>query len=409
MGYDALGNMTSKVNVSEDRHQTLLYDFYNRLLVVREGVGENKKNVGRYWYDEQGFRVRKKSKQTVYGTENGERVSAIRWYELDYHNQYFAIERQKDEAGRVIPDTEYSINNIYLNGVRIAAMEESGAARYFLTDQVDSVKVVADDFGNAVSRIEYMPYGETWFTESSPGEAVTPKYNSQELDKESDLYYFNARHYDPELARFVSADTVIPEEDFSQSWNRYMYTRGNPITYKDPSGHIWGAVVGRAIAAVASGAKAACSRFPQTCNRLTNAITKQADKAGKFLKDKGNQLKEVGKQAVKKGKELYKSGKKLAQKVADKVSTKTTEAAVKTQDKIGAGIDKTKQVGKLVGNQAKIEAAKVGTGQGITGKISDVAESFVSKDQPDIKRPLTATKPIIEGVQNTINKLSKDD
>ena len=163
MGYDALGNMTSKVNVSEDRHQTLIYDFYNRLLVVREGVGENKKNVGRYWYDEQGFRVRKKSKQTVYGTENGERVSAIRWYELDYHNQYFAIERQKDEAGRVIPDTEYSINNIYLNGVRIAAMEESGAARYFLTDQVDSVKVVADDSGNAVSRIEYMPYGETWF------------------------------------------------------------------------------------------------------------------------------------------------------------------------------------------------------------------------------------------------------
>ena len=81
------------------------------------------------------------------------------------------------------------------------------------------------------------------------------------------MYYFNARHYDPELARFVSADTVIPEEDFSQSWNRYMYTRGNPITYKDPNGHIWGAVVGRAIATVASGAKAACSRFPQNCNR----------------------------------------------------------------------------------------------------------------------------------------------
>ena len=29
----------------------------------------------------------------------------------------------------------------------------------------------------------------------------SPKYNSQELDKESQFYYFNARHYDPELAQ----------------------------------------------------------------------------------------------------------------------------------------------------------------------------------------------------------------
>ena len=236
MRYDALGNMTHKNNVSEGRNQTLLYDFYNRLLVVREGEGANKKNVGRYWYDEQGFRVRKNSKQTVYGTENGEEVSAIRWYELDYHNQYFAIERQKNEYGRVIENTEYSINNIYLNGVRIAAMEESGAARYFLTDQVDSVKVVADDSGNAVSRVEYMPYGQEWFSEGADNFA--PKYNSQELDKESDLYYFNARHYDPELARFVSADTVVDGVDTTAGWNRYMYVKGNPIAYKDPTGHI---------------------------------------------------------------------------------------------------------------------------------------------------------------------------
>ena len=82
-----------------------------------------------------------------------------------------------------------------------------------------------------------LPYGEVWFSEGS--EDFAPKYNSQELDKESDLYYFNARHYDPELARFVSADVVIPDPTYSQSWNRYMYVAGNPIMYKDPTGHLW--------------------------------------------------------------------------------------------------------------------------------------------------------------------------
>ena len=64
-----------------------------------------------------------------------------------------------------------------------------------------------------------------------------PKYNSQELDKESQFYYFNARHYDPELARFVSADTVVDGNNAHSSWNRYMYVHGNPIMYKDPTGH----------------------------------------------------------------------------------------------------------------------------------------------------------------------------
>ena len=64
-----------------------------------------------------------------------------------------------------------------------------------------------------------------------------PKYNSQELDKESQFYYFNARHYDPELARFVTADVMVDGEDTAFGWNRYMYVHGNPIMYKDPSGH----------------------------------------------------------------------------------------------------------------------------------------------------------------------------
>jgi len=128
---------------------------------------------------------------------------------------------------------------VYVNGVRVAALKPGGDARYYLTDQVDSVKVVLDDEGNAITRFEYLPYGEEWITETEEGieEEHNPKYNGQELDKETGYYYYNARYYDPAISRFTTADNVIDGELSTQGWNRYLYCHGNPVVYKDPTGH----------------------------------------------------------------------------------------------------------------------------------------------------------------------------
>jgi RHS repeat-associated protein len=92
-----------------------------------------------------------------------------------------------------------------------------------------------DETGAAISRSEYLPYGEAWVQTGDKGYA--PKYNGQELDGESGFYYYNARHYDPQIGRFISADTVVDGATTSAGWNRYMYVHGNPVMYKDPSGH----------------------------------------------------------------------------------------------------------------------------------------------------------------------------
>jgi RHS repeat-associated protein len=111
----------------------------------------------------------------------------------------------------------------------------SGSASYYLSDQVDSVTVVLDDGGKIVTQHEYLPFGEDWITEGDTKNA--PKYNSQELDKETGFYFYNARHYDPEICRFVTADTVIDGELSTQGWNRFSYVHNNPIRYKEPTGH----------------------------------------------------------------------------------------------------------------------------------------------------------------------------
>ena len=51
------------------------------------------------------------------------------------------------------------------------------------------------------------------------------------------LQYFNARYYDPELGQFLSPDTLVPDPGNLFDYNRYMYTRGNPMRYNDPTGH----------------------------------------------------------------------------------------------------------------------------------------------------------------------------
>jgi RHS repeat-associated protein len=50
------------------------------------------------------------------------------------------------------------------------------------------------------------------------------------------LINMQGRMFDPVNARFLSPDPMVSAANFSQSWNRYMYVRGNPLSYTDPSG-----------------------------------------------------------------------------------------------------------------------------------------------------------------------------
>jgi len=67
--------------------------------------------------------------------------------------------------------------------------------------------------------------------------ALAVRFTGQEYDPETGFYYYNARYYSSELGIFTTADTIVPDPTDSQSYNRYMYVRGNPINKVDPTGH----------------------------------------------------------------------------------------------------------------------------------------------------------------------------
>ncbi len=66
--------------------------------------------------------------------------------------------------------------------------------------------------------------------------ATDHRFTGQKVDG-TGLYYYNARYYDPALGAFISPNTLVPDPTTLLDYNRYLYGLGNPVKFRDPSGH----------------------------------------------------------------------------------------------------------------------------------------------------------------------------
>ncbi|PJZ78794.1 RHS repeat-associated core domain-containing protein [Leptospira neocaledonica] len=111
-------------------------------------------------------------------------------------------------------------------------------------DHLGSITMATDGDGKRItggtqagaSHVSYEPYGEINRTDSFGPDVFRYKYTGQEEDKETGLYYFKARYYDPLIGRFLQADSIV-DGNRPMGMDSYMYTEGNPLRYVDPSGH----------------------------------------------------------------------------------------------------------------------------------------------------------------------------
>jgi len=107
---------------------------------------------------------------------------------------------------------------------------------YYHPDHLGSAQIMTDADGDIVQQYGYRPYGEEHYKNNTSAFDVSNRYTGQTLDTETGLYYYNARYYDPELARFIQLDTTVPDPEFSQAYNRYAYVYNNPLKFTDPTG-----------------------------------------------------------------------------------------------------------------------------------------------------------------------------
>jgi RHS repeat-associated protein len=127
---------------------------------------------------------------------------------------------------------------IYGNG-RIAQIDAT--TQYFLGDALGSVRQVTSAAGNIVLARSYDPYGNPV---ASAGTAQTSYGFDAEQTDSNGLVYLRARHYAPDMGRFMSRDTWQGDDRQPMSYNRWNYTDGNPVNRLDPSGQCWVTVSG---------------------------------------------------------------------------------------------------------------------------------------------------------------------
>ena len=239
--YDSNGNMVSKSTLSSktkagDSETTTELPSYN--IVVNKGSGTGTEDITLFFYDKFNRQVRVKTAEAAttyrynaqgYRSEKNTEGKIIRYlYEVD------KVVLETDGSNNQTAYQAYGTNLLYRS-----VAEEAGAGAesyYYLYNAHGDVTGLIDAIGNIAATYDYDAFG-TIISETGTANN-TVKYAGYQYDKETDLYYLNARYYDSTIARFLTEDTYRGQRNDPLSLNLYTYCNSNPIRFFDPSGHM---------------------------------------------------------------------------------------------------------------------------------------------------------------------------
>lgn len=195
--------------VAKDGETSFSFDDFDRLISIRAADGREVN----YSYDENGLLVSRRSgNQTTYYVWDGANLLA-----------------EFDESGKV---TRWYVQGPGID--KVLAIVEDDQVYYLHRDENGSIILVTDKSGKPAGAWTYDPFGNlvarcgSW---QSPvlfcGLLYEPLF---------DLYYMRSRFYDPKTGSFLSRDPAPLAPENPEEAHPYLYARGNPLLFKDPSG-----------------------------------------------------------------------------------------------------------------------------------------------------------------------------
>lgn len=195
--YDANGNLTR-----DAQGRTLRYDSHNRLL----GVAQHQ-----YRYDGHGHLQAREDAA-------GKRA-----------NLYF----EGDRLSLAVHGGVYQ-HYCYVDDQPLSQQRNDGSVPVLLQTTA-SHSIVAESLGSTRRDVVYTAYG-AHASDNPPGSGLG--YNGEALDPATGWYLLGNgyRAYDPTLMRFLSPDTQHQSPFGEAGLNYYSYVRGNPISFRDPTG-----------------------------------------------------------------------------------------------------------------------------------------------------------------------------
>lgn len=241
-GYDNADQLT-QIAVTGGNTSNLVYDVANEVSTFTVLNGTTQVQKYTYSYDTQGNRVKRvdQSNNTInMSYDQADRLTRI-GSTVTYNYNGDGLRMSKTVSGTTsqaawdvvegLPLMLTDGTTSYVTGPGGLPLEQlvSKSTYYYYTDQIGSVRAMADSRGSVVNSYQYDSYGNL---SSSSGTVSNPfKFAGQYLDGESGLYYLRARYYDPSTEQFVSRDPLV-----AQTRQPYGYSGETPLNLSDPSG-----------------------------------------------------------------------------------------------------------------------------------------------------------------------------
>ena len=146
-----------------------------------------------------------------------------------------------------------AIDFVYDENNQPLAMRYNGTWYYYVLNlQGDVVKLVRSD-GAIVASYSYDPWGKVLTSSGSLAEINPLRYRGYYYDTETGFYYLQSRYYDPEIGRFINADSYATTDAAGLlSTNMYAYCENDPVNGSDPNGEWVHILVGGVLGAATS-------------------------------------------------------------------------------------------------------------------------------------------------------------
>lgn len=240
--YDPLGRLDT-VTIGGETSQKYYYDGFDRTAKTRAGSGASAVTTT-YVYDPFDRTV----SQTTAGAES--KTTAFTYLGIDNQVLREELNGKADKSYQYLPSGQRSTQIKH---------KDDGSKEYsqYVTSPRGDVEAITKEDGNTRATYGYTAYGsddDSQFTGADKPDSANPdkesynafRFNSSRWDNASGTYDMGFRNYDPGLNRFLTrdsysgalADMSLATDPFTG--NRYAFAGGNPITFVELDGHLFG-------------------------------------------------------------------------------------------------------------------------------------------------------------------------
>ena len=130
-----------------------------------------------------------------------------------------------------------TIDFVYDENNQPLAMKYNNTLYYYVLNAQGDVVRIVNSSRSVVASYTYDPWGKIISSSGTLADINPLRYRGYYYDSETGFYYLQSRYYDPEIGRFINADSYASTDATGLlSTNMFAYCENDPVNKSDPSG-----------------------------------------------------------------------------------------------------------------------------------------------------------------------------